>query len=739
MIRRGRLRKPDPDPGETVKSKLTAQRRQAEPPDQAQSVPWGRPDLAVLGSLIALHLGFLWRAALLRGFLVHEDLYAFFEPVKSLLHESLRAGRIPLWAPYLFCGYPLAAEGQTAAYYPISWVVSWLLPSWGAVNWMILLHLILAAVGMYLLARELGLSRFGAWLAAFVFSFSGFLFARVQHLSLLSAGSWLPLTLFFVARAWRGRLLPSGALAAAAWGMAALCGHQQTLFFTILVIVFWLLYQLLSSRPRPVLRAGALLALVVGLGAGLAAVQLLLTAGIAAAFPHGEAGDYSYITSYPLLPKHLLGLVAPNWQGSAADATYHAERSYWTYVIYLGLVPLLLALTGAASRRGRAMALLAALALLLALGPATPIYHVLRFVPGFAHFRVPARFVFVFTFAAALLAAYGWERVAQSPRLRGRRLLVAMVLLAAVSIFDLLRFDRTLVPLASPAVTTARSPVAEVVSKDPTWSRVFILPSPSINGDWLPKGGWAVNPDGWAEARAWLTPNVAMSYRLRELLGYIPFVDLQLGLLVNAATDAALREHDLRLLSLLGVRYLAVGQPGAFPGLESVPAGPFTVYRNPDAFPRVFAVGEVTRCDDPEQARAQVCALAKAGRLRRTAVVAGDLGGFRPAGSSHLTTRIAEPRPERVLIEADTDRDTLLVLNEHWDPGWKALLDGKPAPVTKVDTVLMGTPLPQGKHRVEFHYHPRRLGVGQAISAVSLAIWVALLAVPLLRRRSAPA
>jgi len=696
--------------------------------------PWTRRDLLAAASLVALHLAFLWRAALLRGFLLHEDLLLQFVPWKGALHDALRAGRLPLWTPYMFCGYPLAAEGQTAVYYPVSWVVSWLLPSWAAVNWTILLHLMLAAVGMFVLARSLGVSTFGAWLAAVTFSFSGFLFARVIHLSLLCTGAWLPLTLFFLQRAWRGPLLPSAALAAGCYGAAALCGHPQTLFYSTLVLLYWVCWLLLQSRPRPLLRAAGLLALVLGLGVGLAAVQLLLTAGIARTFPHGGSGDYAFITYGSLLRKHLLGLLAPNWQGSAADATYHAERSYWSYVMYLGLLPLALAwVGGAASRRGRALALLAALALLLAMVP--PLYHALRLLPGFANFRVPARFVFVFTFAAALLAACGWDRVAQFAWLRGRRLQAVMLAVAVLSLLDLWHLDRTLVPLSSPSVTTAPNPVAEIVHRDPTWSRVCIFPVSGITGDWLPPGGWAVNPDGWAEARAWLTPNCAMSYGLREVLGYIPFVDPRLGLLANDAMDAATKQHDLRLLSLLGVRYLAVGKNDVFPGLEPIPAGKFTLYRNPEAFPRVFSIGEVIRADDPDQARGLVRELAQVGGLREAAIVSGELADLLPVGPARLTARVAEPRPERVEIAAEADRDTLLVLNEHWDPGWKVTLDGRPAPVVSVDTVLLGTFLPAGSHQVVFYYHPRRLPVGQAVSITSLGVWLALLVVPVFRRR----
>jgi uncharacterized membrane protein YfhO len=123
----------------------------------------------------------------------------------------------------------------------------------------------------------------------------------------------------------------------------------------------------------------------------------------------------------------------------------------------------------------------------------------------------------------------------------------------------------------------------------------------------------------------------------------------------------------------------------------------------------------------------QTMALANDSRLHVAAVVEGRMAAMNSPGKPSLEVSVREPRPERVIIDATSDRDCLLVLNERHDPGWRVRVDGKRSPLLSVDTVLMGTPLPKGKHRVEFHYQPWSFIVGRAISAIALLAALALM------------
>ena len=97
--------------------------------------------------------------------------------------------------------------------------------------------------------------------------------------------------------------------------------------------------------------------------------------------------------------------------------------------------------------------------------------------------------------------------------------------------------------------------------------------------------------------------------------------------------------------------------------------------------------------------------------------------------------RIGAYEPERVVVDTQARRRSVLVLTDSWYPGWKVLVDGKEEPIHRVDYLIRGVAVPAGTHRVEFHYEPASWRAGWIISGVALVGIGAIAGIGWRRRR----
>src|SRR5919202_6969698 len=175
-----------------------------------------------------------------------------YYPWYSFLGESLRAGEIPGWNPYQFSGTPFAADPHTGWSYLPAMVLFTLLPLVGAAKGSMFLHLLLAGLSTYALARVLGMRIPGAVLAAVAYEYSGFLYlVNPCCFNYIGVMAWLPLALLGVELAIRSRRWPRRLLW---WGISGLALSQslaswfgQGSYYALLVLGGYVLYRTLLS------------------------------------------------------------------------------------------------------------------------------------------------------------------------------------------------------------------------------------------------------------------------------------------------------------------------------------------------------------------------------------------------------------------------------------------------------------------------------------------------------------
>jgi len=375
-----------------------------------------RRDIIAAVLLTVLVLAVFWRAVL-GGVFYFGDIFQLHYPLRSVYARELRRLSLPLWTQDILAGYPLLAEGQLGALYPPNLVLHTLLPVPMALNLFILGHFVWAAVGTYAFGRRIRLYPRAALCAGLVYALGGFMVAHLNHVNIVACAAWLPWMFLLTDRLLVGEF-PSPAARNALWlalaiGLEFLAGHAQIAVLSLLATVAYGLY--LAVAVRPPKKVIALFGLSVALGLTLSAAQLLPSYELTRVSVRSEGLDPEFFTSFSLHPLYIVNLLWPFVLGNPYP------NASVELVAYVGWLPLLLALAAPLAlrsgiqaafrpvKRTRFFVGMAIIAVLLALGRWNPVYMVLLRLPVFQWFRVPARYLYLFSFSAAMLAGVGLD------------------------------------------------------------------------------------------------------------------------------------------------------------------------------------------------------------------------------------------------------------------------------------------------------------------------------------------
>jgi hypothetical protein len=195
----------------------------------------------------------------------------------------------------------------------------------------------------------------------------------------------------------------------------------------------------------------------------------------------------------------------------------------------------------------------------------------------------------------------------------------------------------------------------------------------------------------------------------------------------NGKSSLALRGYD-RLLAavdlyrrniLLNVEVVAT--TGSFADAAYTPAsdyGDFHYYNFLPAHPRAYLVQHVQAAADEADAAAQIAV--PGFDHWNTALVVNppaldDTQPLGPAEGATITGRTANTLA--LTVQADVPR--LLVIANAAYPGWRAWIDGAPAPLLTTNVALQGLVVPAGGHTVTLRFQPVTLNVGGVISLIA--------------------
>ena len=356
-----------------------------------------------------------------------------------------------LWDSLLFGGFPMVGDPQVMQWYPPAMLFSLIPGSW---NVFIISAYVLASSFTYGYVYTLTGSRLSAFASGIVYGMSGFMMAHLGHTVIIHSVAWIPLIIWSLEKL-RHKWSP-GWFVAGCLGLTFcfLGGHSQMFFYALMLA---LSYAAVLGWVAPVgrWRYYRLVSLMVILGVGLAALQIIPTAELAGQSVRTEFSFADFIT-YALPLRQLLTLVFPALYGWSNHPTkiYFGAWNLTELAGYIGLLPLFLASLSVIIHRRERLTIFwlsaGLFALLLTLGGATPLAALFYHIPVINHFRAPARHFIEFGFAVSVLSGLGVAAILR--RAVTRRLILKTVFAGSVAVLacliGILFFSRSLTALA---------------------------------------------------------------------------------------------------------------------------------------------------------------------------------------------------------------------------------------------------------------------------------------------------
>jgi Bacterial membrane protein YfhO len=705
------------------------------------------------------------------------DLYVEVYPMSKIAADWIRAGRLPLWNPFQFCGHPFLATGIYGVLYPLN-VLHLLLPTEVAMEAAIALHLALAGIFMYAFARVVGMARQAAVGAGIVFMWSGFVVGEGLWFSpAIAAAPWLPLALLAVEKILATRRAVWAAVLAVAIALPILAGYPQTWTYGVYAVALYTAMRMLERlwyRGAAPGRVVALLALGMVLAIALMAAQLLPQAELQRMSPR-RAGGLSAEQAVTYAPPAADWFLAQPFNSEPSEPQSG----------YVGIATLLAIALSVFALRGRSRILtfwiLGLFSAGVALGPGSPFFTVHGLLPLMKWFRGPQRILYLYAVSAAFLAGVGIDALAagrQTLPMRRRLIAFGALMLFALTAWHAIAMPpRSVVYLACGlGLSGAALTISDVQLRRVAVAALVVLiawdlfhavrnpyfhPYHEVQSFDAERPLWNFVRDHQDYGRTYiknifnLPPIMAKQGTLQGIYSITDYEPLTLRryerfyrLLESTHRPSSFTfMGDLRadpavpgfaLLDLMSVRYIVAPKlagSGSRPldrwrwkwrPVSELTASHYTLYENTNVLPRSYVAYSAVRVPGEDDALATISA---PGFEPRATVVLEDAPAIAGAGQDPrpiTPARILRYEPTEVVLEADAASPGHLVLTDTYYPGWYATVDDAAAPILRANYLFRAVAIGSGHHTVVFRYAPRSFAVGAGLSLAALVCVVAL-------------
>ncbi len=674
------------------------------------------------------------------------DIWHYNYPVKFFFAERLKAGIIPLWSSSMGGGFPIFAEGQHGIFNLYNLVAFWLLPPLVAFNLGYIISFVTATIGMYVFLRMHKISILPSLIGAISVGFSGFFIGHIQHYNLIQTASffpWIAAASFSLSKNPRVSIF---CLTVLLISQQLLSGFVQLAFMSLLCVFLYVCFYCITKTIR--LRTIILWLLAVVAAVVLSAVQLLPTVEFTriSSRKTGIGSHELFRYTYPL--DHLRMFLNPFALGKPTDATYpYTDPSngpiFWETNGYVGILPIILlplSILLYKKRLVRFSWMLLIGGFLFMYGSTGP-FAVILTTPPFSFFRNNSRYIFWVTLTLGILAAQILQKGSEMLRKKKTVLTVIGLLLLLFHIANTVGPWWQYHPVVTDQEFHAQPETLTVISSK---TRVYSL----LRGVFWHQQyrTYPFDKTAYLYFRNELSPNMQLLWGLGSVTAYAGFDPLRKslfdGLLSDASATATRSADAQKVLTHLvrlkgGTHMISPFQlqgditlaTTVQPSTPTLP--PYFVYALATPLPHFFTVTDVNVVRTTPELLDSLSSLDFDPRHK---VLVESSIPFAPSGTTdpaQITNQSISD--QRLTITVTTKQETVLVRNESFYPGWRALIDGTETKIYPANLVMQAIVLPKGTHTVSFIYDPNSFRYGGLISIIGYGIIILAMTAAIVR------
>lgn len=671
-------------------------------------------------------------------------------PWKYFIGQCLQDGILPLWNPYQLLGSPIHADPQSSAWYPFTWAIGYLFGyNIYTISVDFFLHIFLAGMGMFYLARQLRLRIETAFFMAVSYMLSGFFIGNAQHFMWIISGTWIP---FIIGAFLALKAKPSMAAAirfALASFMILTGGYPAFVFLLAYLLtgiyIFFAVELIRKKERRELFRLTGFSALAVLFTALMAMVVLVSVYHLQGAMTRSGGVTLRQALFCAFTPKSFISFILPF--ASIRNMDYFNTDLSMSNA-YFGLITLVFFLLGLTIRKAGLVNLFLAwgiFCLVAATGAATPLREFLyRFVPGMDQFRFPALFRIYAILSFIIVAGYGFESLkiedlrlkVEDMRLR-RKLLISIGLVAMSIIgFMIYSFTRKELHFADFLkhdlfIFSEKSRISQHILFQGLFqlillgSFLFIIKKKEmrcglatilliVSVDMI----MATRLNGPYTVYSHLFKSKEVYAHAKEYPDGFPVPGNE-RIIDNKDQGALVFQTLWRNLNIFTKQVSYQGyNPLHLKGFEEMADNHTRTYETFLENPLVYLSGTISPLDSMASYEQKGSFDPKRVYLveKDYAKLAGQ--GLHPSDGDNV--RITSFSPVQVTVKSASQGNVLVNLLQNNYYGWKATIDGQPAEVLTGNMSFIAADVPAGEHEVVFFYNPVDVRWGFYITLLAL-------------------